>query len=190
MAWISWWRTWATRRTTTTRRKSLRWSSKNLRWKRMYLLLRADQRPRQNHEHILLPIYKKVYLSVKDLGLILSQKLIRLSLTQCQNDWLLFFVVVIYFEKKMERLNSGDYRSLRNEFEYSQHWSDEMGKSKMAGGGENKKRFQYCTEPSELFMVFQDALPLILHYRTMSWFQTVSSSTFITSDVQSMYIPS
>ena len=34
---------------------------------------------------------------------------------------------------------------LRNEFEYSHHWSDEMWKSKMAG---NKKRFQYCTDPS------------------------------------------
>ena len=47
MAWISWSRTWATRRTTTTSRKSLRCSSKNLRWKRMYLLLQADQRPKQ-----------------------------------------------------------------------------------------------------------------------------------------------
>ena len=30
----------------------------------------------------------------------------------------------------------------------SQHWSDEMWKSTMAGGGGNKKRFQYCTDPS------------------------------------------
>ena len=36
---------------------------------------------------------------------------------------------------------------LRNEFEHSQHWSDDMWKSKMAGGGGNKKRFQYCTDP-------------------------------------------
>ena len=35
------------------------------------------------------------------------------------------------------------------EFENSQHWSDEMWKSRMAGGGGNKKRFQYCTDPSE-----------------------------------------
>ena len=33
---------------------------------------------------------------------------------------------------------------LQNKFEQSQHWSDEMWKSKMAGGGGNKKRFQYC----------------------------------------------
>ena len=37
---------------------------------------------------------------------------------------------------------------LRNEFEHSQHWSDEMWKSNMAGGGGNKKRFQYCIDPS------------------------------------------
>ena len=28
---------------------------------------------------------------------------------------------------------------LRNQFEHSQHWSDDMWKSKMAGGGGNKK---------------------------------------------------
>ena len=43
---------------------------------------------------------------------------------------------------------------------------------------------------AELFKVIQDAILLILHYRTMSSFRTVSSSTFITSDVQSIYTPS
>ena len=53
----------------------------------MYLLLRADQRPKQDHEDVLLPAHpQELYLSEKDLGLILSQKLIHLSLTQCQND--------------------------------------------------------------------------------------------------------
>ena len=37
---------------------------------------------------------------------------------------------------------------LRNEWEHSQHGSDEMWKSKMQGGGGNKKRFQYCTDSS------------------------------------------
>ena len=37
---------------------------------------------------------------------------------------------------------------LRNDFENSRHWSDEMWKSRMAGGGGNKKRFQYCTDLS------------------------------------------
>ena len=37
---------------------------------------------------------------------------------------------------------------LRYEFENSQHWSDEMWKSRMAGGGGNKKIFQCCNDSS------------------------------------------
>ena len=32
--------------------------------------------------------------------------------------------------------------------EYSQYWSDDVWKSKMAGSGDNNKRFQYSTDPS------------------------------------------
>ena len=150
MDWTSWSLTWSTKRTTTTSRKPLRRRRKHLRWKRMYLLLRADQRLKQNHEDVLLLAHlQDLYLSVKDLGLMLSQELVRISLTQCQIGWVLFFVMVIYLEKKMERLNSGDKKDdLRNKFEHSRHWSDEMRKSKMGGGGGNKKIFQYCTDSS------------------------------------------
>ena len=43
---------------------------------------------------------------------------------------------------------------LRNKFEFSQYWSDDVWKNKMAGGGGNKKIFQYCTDPSgqEVFL--------------------------------------
>ena len=37
---------------------------------------------------------------------------------------------------------------LRNRFEHSQYWSDDVWKNKMAGGGGNKKIFQYSTDPS------------------------------------------
>ena len=37
---------------------------------------------------------------------------------------------------------------LRNDFENSRYWSDEMWKGTMAGGGGKKKRFQYCTHSS------------------------------------------
>ena len=37
---------------------------------------------------------------------------------------------------------------LRNKFECSQCWSDDVWKSKMEGSVGNKKRFQYCTGPS------------------------------------------
>ena len=61
----------------------------------MYLLLRADQRQKQNHEDVLLPAHlQELYPSGKELGLMLSQKIIRQSLTQCQNNSVLFFVMV------------------------------------------------------------------------------------------------
>ena len=37
---------------------------------------------------------------------------------------------------------------LRNKFEYPQYLSDDVWKSKMAGGGGNKKRFKFCTDSS------------------------------------------
>ena len=57
--------------------------------------------------------------------------------------------MVIYLEKKMERLIFGRLKEyLRNNFVHSQQWSDEKWKSTMARGEGNKKRFQYCTDPS------------------------------------------
>ena len=47
---------------------------------------------------------------------------------------------------------------LRNDFKNSQHWSDEMWKSRMAGGEGNKKRFQYCTDPSGQEILYLRAL--------------------------------
>ena len=47
---------------------------------------------------------------------------------------------------------------LQNKFEYSQCWSDDVWKNKMAGGGGNDKRFQYCTDPSGQEILFLRAL--------------------------------
>ena len=47
---------------------------------------------------------------------------------------------------------------LRNKFEHSQHWSDDVWKSKMAGDGGNKKRYQYCTDPSGQEILYLRAL--------------------------------
>ena len=41
----------------------------------------------------------------------------------------------------MERSNSGDKGDLRDKFEYSQYWFDEMWKSKMARGRVTIKSF-------------------------------------------------
>ena len=47
---------------------------------------------------------------------------------------------------------------LRNDFMQSQCWSQDMWKSKMAGGGGNKKKFQYCTVPSRQEILYLRAL--------------------------------
>ena len=99
----------------------------------MYLLLRADQRLQQNHEDVLLLVHlQKRYLSVKDLGLILSQKIIRLSITQCQKLSTLLRQADLLREEDgaTEFWRLKDY--IRNDFEFSLHWSDEMWKSIMA----------------------------------------------------------
>ena len=44
---------------------------------------------------------------------------------------------------------------LQNKFEYSQYWSDDVWKSKMAGGGRNQKRFRYCTDSSGEILHFR-----------------------------------
>ena len=63
MTWIRWSQTWTTRIKTTTSRKPQRCSSKTLRWKRMYLLLRADRRLKQNHKDVFLPAHpQKLFL--------------------------------------------------------------------------------------------------------------------------------
>ena len=85
---------------------------------------------------------------------------------------------------------------LQDHFVFCHHWSDEKGRKAWQEEEETRndtsivliRQEQSCT--SELFKVIQDAVSLILFYRTMSLFRTVSSSTFILSDVPSIYIPS
>ena len=58
----------------------------NFALKSKHVFLQADQRPKQNHKDVLLPAHpQEIYPSAKELGMILSQKIVRLSLTQCQN---------------------------------------------------------------------------------------------------------
>ena len=47
---------------------------------------------------------------------------------------------------------------LRNDLVKSQHWSDAKWKSRMAKGGGNKKRFQYCSDPSGQEILYLRAL--------------------------------
>ena len=47
---------------------------------------------------------------------------------------------------------------LQNKFEYYQYGSDDVWKSRMAGGGGNNKKFQYCTDPSGQEIIYLRAL--------------------------------
>ena len=49
-------------------------------------------------------------------------------------------------------------KDLRNKFEHSHFWSDDVWKSKMAGSGGNNKKFQYCTDPSGQEILYLRAL--------------------------------
>ena len=87
---------------------------------------------------------------------------------------------------------------LRNKFEHTLHWSDDVWKSKMAGGGGNKKTFQNCTDPSGQEILYLRALQghsgrnpidptmqgnVLIPNNLFEYF-------FIILDVQSMYTPS
>ena len=102
----------------------------------------------------------------------------------------------VYLEKMMERLNSGELKTtLRN---ISCIVSIGLTTSGRKAWLEEETRNdtnivlilqeQLCI--SELFKAIQDAVSLILLYRTVLLFRTASSSTFIMSVVQSIYIPS
>ena len=112
--------------------------------------LEADQRPKQSHKNAILPAHpQELYLLGKELGLILNHKNIRSPIIQCRRNWSIFLR-----HGSLPRENDGaiqfwrieDY--LQNHFMFCHHWSGEKWKSSMAGGGGNKKRFQYCTDSS------------------------------------------
>ena len=192
MDWTSWSQTWSTKSTTTTSRRPLRRGRKHLRWDQMYLFLQADQRLKQNHEDLpLLAHLQELYLFV-------NQELIPIRRTQWQKDWTLFFGTNNYLEKKMVRLNSGDYKTI---FETNLSTLSiglmKCGRARWQEAEATRKDFNIvltCQDKklfiSELFKVIQDAVLLILHSRTMCQFLTISSSTFIILDVQSVYTPS
>ena len=89
----------------------------------------------------------KLFQSGKESGLLLSQKIIRQSFTQCEKR-----MTALLRHGHLPREDDGaiefwrlkDY--LRFDFENSQHWSHEMWKNKMAEGGGVRKR--NCLPPS------------------------------------------
>ena len=199
MDWTSWSQTWSTRSTTTTSRRPLRRRRKHLRWNRMYLRLQADQRLKQNQEDLpLLAHLQELYLFVREYGLILNQELNSIKRTQWQKGWTLFFGMDNYLEKKMVQSNSGDWKmTFGKKLSTLNIGLMKCGRARWQEAEATRKDFNIALTRqdkkcfiSELFKVIQYAIPLILLFRTMCWFRTISSSTFIILDVQSIYIPS
>ena len=89
---------------------------------------------------------------MKEYGLILNQELNPIKRTQSSSAWR----ITSRRRWAIEFWRLKDY--LRNKFEHSQQWSDDMWKSKMAGDGGNKKRFQYCTDSSGQEILYLRAL--------------------------------
>ena len=127
----------------------------------------------------------------------LNHKIIRPPVIQCRRNWSIFFVMETYVETNYGAIEFWRIKDhLQNHFQHCHHWSDDKWKKSWQEEEETRKdtsivmihQEQFFT--SELSNVIQDAILLILHYRTMLLFRTVSSSTYITSDVQSIYISS
>ena len=96
----------------------------------MQATLQADQRPKQKPKNEILPAHpQELFLLGRGLGLMLNQE--------------------AYLETMMERLNSGELKTIFRIIScICHHWSDEKWKSSKAGGGGQKTRFQYCTDSS------------------------------------------
>ena len=104
--------------------------------------------------------------------------------------------MVVYFEKMMERLNSGEYKIILRIILCFVIVG--LTKSGRAAWQEEDTRnisvvcwfFRSNSCTSEIFKDIQDAVSLILLYRTMSSVRATSSNALIMSDVQSIHIPS
>ena len=116
----------------------------------MYLLLRADQRPKQNYKDVLLassstrtvPINERYWTDIEPE----NYSSIAYPVSKQLSTLLRHGDLPREEDGAFEFWRTKEY--LRNDLERSQHWSDEKWKSTMAKGEGNKKRFQYCTDPS------------------------------------------
>ena len=166
---------------TTMSRKFQKFSSENMRWNWMGRILHADQRPMQNHkEENLLTLPQELYFigeriwtdvepgeyALSDYAV--SKKLINGELKRIFRN--ISRTVLI-------GLTTGGRKAWQEEEETRKDTSIVLILHE-----------QFCI--SELFKDIQVAALLILFYRTMLLFRATSSSTFIMSDVQSIYIPS
>ena len=160
MAWISWSRTWATRRTTTTSRKPLEMKTEIFALKTDVFAFasrsKAKAKPLRRTSACsstrTVPIFERSWTDIEPVTFspIAYPVSKRLSTLLRHGD------LPRDEDGAIEFWRLKDY--LRNEFENSRYWSDELWKSRMAGGGGNKKIFQCCTEKWGQKMLYLRAL--------------------------------
>ena len=73
----------------------------------MRVILQAVQKPKQNHKEENLPTHpQRLFLLGKEFGPMLNQENIQFLIMKCQRNWFVCFVMEVYLEKTMKRLNS------------------------------------------------------------------------------------
>ena len=92
-------------------------------------------KPKQNHKDENLPaLPQEPYLLGTELGPMLNQENIQSPIMRCRR-------------RRKEKL--------QKHLLHCHHWSDDKWKKSMAGGGGNKKRYQYCTDSSGTILYFR-----------------------------------
>ena len=133
---------------------------------------------KKHNEENLPALPQEQFLFGKERGPTLNQGNIRSPNMKYRRKLFIFFVMEIKCIEKMMELQLWSIKeNLQKHFPHCPHWSDYKWKKSMAGGGGNKKNtntvliLQDKSYLSELFKVFQDAILLILLYRTMLSFR-------------------
>ena len=122
--------------------------------------LQADPRPKQNQEDLQLLVHLQgLYLFLKKTWIDVEPE------TQSNQAYPVAKIIkTLLGHGELPPEDDGAIEfwclkdDLRNRFEYSLFWSDDVWKNKMAGGGGIKKRFQYCTDPSGQEFLYLRAL--------------------------------
>ena len=118
----------------------------------MYLLLQADQRLKQNQRRSTSAIRERIWTDIEP-G---TQSSLSYPVAKRLKTLLRHAQLAREEDGAIEFWRLKD--DLRNDFKNSQYLSDEMWKSKMQGGGSNKKIFQYCTDSSGQEILYLRAL--------------------------------
>ena len=162
---------------TTMGQKFQKLSPKNMRWNWMRKILLADQRPKQNHKEENLPAFpQEQFLLERELGLMLNQGNILSPIMKYRRKWCICFVIHnMCIEKKMEQFNSGELKKIFRNISHTlliglkasgKHaWQEEEEEIREDSSTVLILQEQLCI--SELFRDIQDAILLILRYRTM-----------------------